>query len=62
MNTKNFIYSRTIWIAVVQGILGILTVMNSVSPEMEGAGSVMTIMALLQFINRFLTEQKVTLN
>ena len=57
---KNFIYSKTVWLSVVQGAIGVLTAVTTVSPELNGAGQIMIALAILQFFNRFLTDSKVT--
>ena len=55
---KNIFKSKTIWIAVTQGVLGIVVAMQGLNPEL---GYLMIVKSALDVIIRFLTEESVTI-
>jgi hypothetical protein len=46
-NAKQKIYSKTLWVAVVQGVVGVLAVFLSENPEFQGFGFLLTVKAIL---------------
>lgn len=49
-----YLKSKTLWLAVFAGITGILTVIGDIDPTV--AGKVQAGLAVLAFINRFVTN------
>lgn len=55
---KSILLSKTFWLAVIQGVLGVIIVISSSIP---GVGWVMVLKTVLDIILRFLTEKPVAL-
>lgn len=58
MNTKAWYFSRTLWVAVIQGILGIIVALGTQVPVV---GWLMVIKSILDVALRFLTSTPVAL-
>lgn len=54
-NKKNWITSKTLWLAIVQGLIGIFTILQS-SPEFQGIGGMLITKSVLDIILRFITN------
>lgn len=48
-----YLKSKTLWLAVLAGVTGILTVVGQISPT--HAGEIQSVVAVLAFVNRFIT-------
>lgn len=49
-----YLTSKTLWLAILAGITGILTVVGQLTPT--HAGEIQTALAVLAFLNRFITN------
>lgn len=56
-NTKNWITSKTLWVAILQGIVGVFTVLST-TPEFQGVGYLLIIKSVLDGYLRSITEAK----
>ena len=52
-----YLKSKTLWLAVLAGITGILTVLGELDPS--NAGLIQSCLALLAFMNRFITNSPI---
>lgn len=56
VTAKNWYQSKTLWIAIIQGVLGVLAVVTTQYPELGGA---LVAKSILDFTLRFMTEKPV---
>ncbi len=59
MDFKRWYSSRTVWIAIVQGIVGIVTAILASNPELQTVGAVVTLKSALDIILRYLTTKPI---
>lgn len=59
MQNKPWYYSRTLWLAIVQGIAGIVMVVATQYPTM---GDILILKSIVDMILRVLTTQPVTIS
>jgi hypothetical protein len=59
MTGKPWYQSRTIWAAILQGIIGFLVAFNAENPEMNLVGWVAMLKSLYDFIIRLRTNEAV---
>ena len=55
---KSFLSSKTIWIAILQGVAGVLIAMANVEPEL---GYLLVMKSMIDVTLRFLTEKPISL-
>jgi len=55
---KSIFASKTFWLAVVQGLAGVMLVVKTTYPTLGWVG---VVLAVLQIVNRFYTDQAVYL-
>lgn len=56
--TKSFLTSRTIWLAILQAVAGVLVVAISENPELGGVGWLMIAKSGVDICIRFLTTKE----
>ena len=54
-NKKNWITSKTLWLAIVQGLIGIFTVLSTTS-EFQGIGWILIVKSILDSYLRSITN------
>ena len=59
MNTKPWYTSKTIWLAIVQGLAGVLAAVFSADPSVQSIGWLAIVKSVLDFGLRFLTGQAI---
>jgi len=57
MKTKSFLYSKTFWIAIIQGVMGALFVFQTEYPEV---GWIILVKSVLDVILRSVTKTKLS--
>jgi len=58
---KSIFRSRTFWIAVAQGVLGVLTAMFTEMPELQSVGYIVLVKSFLDVLVRMDTKEAVTI-
>lgn len=61
MQTKVWYQSKTVWLAILQGIVGILTAVLASDPALKGAGVIATVKSLLDIFIRSETTATIAL-
>lgn len=56
---KKWYHSRTIKIALLQGLMGVLLAVFSEYPELQNVGYIAVVKSIIDFLLRINTEQKV---
>jgi hypothetical protein len=56
METKKWYYSRTLWVAIITAVIGVLTVLGQEIPD---AGWIVTTIGILNFALRLNTTQTI---
>ena len=60
-NKKEWYYSRTVWVAIAQAILGILTAALAAEPELQQVGSLLLLKSAADLLLRALTNKPLNL-
>lgn len=60
MNTKKWFLSRTIWLAVVQGLLGVVVAVAASDPTMKLGGTIVVLKTILDVLLRLDTTTTLT--
>lgn len=55
MDTKHFIYSKTLWLAILLGAIGVLQAIPSDALPPNVAGTVQGLLSILLIINRIVS-------
>lgn len=58
MDAKSILLSKTVWLAVLQGILGVIIALESLIPTV---GWIMVVKSVIDILLRFITTQPVKL-
>ncbi len=58
LDPKKWYFSRTLWLAVLQGVLGVVIVINTQAPTI---GWIVVLKSILDILVRISTSQPVTL-
>lgn len=56
---KRWYQSRTIWIALIQAIIGIITIFTDNFPSSEYVGGLLIAKSFLDIANRLITDTKI---
>ena len=59
MKFKKVWQSKTVWVAVVTGVVGVLTVIGNENPEFKLVGVIAILKAVLDFAMRLRTDKAV---
>jgi hypothetical protein len=59
MDYKYWYRSRTIWVAFLQGVIGVIVAFSSTHPELQTVGALATLKSALDIILRYLTTKPI---